>query len=174
MITRIDKLKTLTKHLSCKGKRKFDGPKYNSNQNCSQQLYLCECKNSLKHHVCEKDHVWNPSKCACENWKFLESIIGDSVATCDEIIEMTKSIPTKIVPIKAFHQKLFQQILIKIITCKIDHFCILLIFLLINRLLLIIVIIYCCLIKHQSKEKHLLPYPDTINKAKEIEINNIM
>ena len=63
--------------------------------------------------MCEKDHVWNPSKCACENWKFLESIIGDSVATCDEIIEMTKSVPTKIVPIKAFHQKLFQQILIK-------------------------------------------------------------
>ena len=34
MIARINESKTLTKHLSCKGKRKFDGPKNNPNQNC--------------------------------------------------------------------------------------------------------------------------------------------
>ena len=34
MIARINESKTLTKHLSCKGKRKFDGPKNNPNQKC--------------------------------------------------------------------------------------------------------------------------------------------
>ena len=32
MITDIDELKTLTKHISCKCKRRFDGKKYKSNQ----------------------------------------------------------------------------------------------------------------------------------------------
>ena len=32
MITGINELKTLTKHISCKCKCKFDGRKYNSNQ----------------------------------------------------------------------------------------------------------------------------------------------
>ena len=25
-----------------------------------------------KHHVCEKDYIWNPSTCSCENGKYLE------------------------------------------------------------------------------------------------------
>ena len=53
----------------------------------------------------EKGYIWNPSRCACENGKYLERIIGDSVITCDEIIGMTKAIPTKSVPI--VKQKLF-------------------------------------------------------------------
>ena len=28
-----------------------------------------------KHHVCEKDYIWNPSTCSCENRKYLASII---------------------------------------------------------------------------------------------------
>ena len=28
-----------------------------------------------KHHVCEKDYIWNPSTCSCENGKYLASII---------------------------------------------------------------------------------------------------
>ena len=32
MITGINELKTLTKHISCEGKYKFDGTKSNSNQ----------------------------------------------------------------------------------------------------------------------------------------------
>ena len=28
-----------------------------------------------KHHVCEKDYIWNPSTCGCENGKYLASII---------------------------------------------------------------------------------------------------
>ena len=31
-----------------------------------------------KHHVCEKDYVWNPAACSCENGKYLESIMDDS------------------------------------------------------------------------------------------------
>ena len=27
----------------------------------------------------EKDYIWNPSTCTCENGKYLGSIIGDSV-----------------------------------------------------------------------------------------------
>ena len=44
----------------------------------------CECKEP---HVCEKDYVWNPATCNCENDKYLSSIMNDSVTTCDEIIE---------------------------------------------------------------------------------------
>ena len=28
-----------------------------------------------KHYVCEKDYIWNPSTCSCENGKYLASII---------------------------------------------------------------------------------------------------
>ena len=28
-----------------------------------------------KHYVCEKDYIWNPSTCSCENRKYLASII---------------------------------------------------------------------------------------------------
>ena len=46
----------------------------------------CECK---EHPICEKDYIWNPSTCICENGKYLASIMDDSVITCDEIIEET-------------------------------------------------------------------------------------
>ena len=42
----------------------------------------------------EKDYIWNPGKCTCENGKYLESIIGDLVVTSDEIILVTKTVPT--------------------------------------------------------------------------------
>ena len=35
------------------------------------------------------------STCTCENGKYLGSIIGDSLITCDEIIEVIKTVPTK-------------------------------------------------------------------------------
>ena len=31
----------------------------------------CKCK---KIHVCEKDYVWNPASCICENGKYLASV----------------------------------------------------------------------------------------------------
>ena len=41
-----------------------------------------------QHHVCEKDHVWNPATCNCENGKNLASIMDDSVITCDKITDV--------------------------------------------------------------------------------------
>ena len=102
-----------------------------------------------KNHVCVKNYIWNPSTCACKIGKYFKSIIISSVFTCDEIIEMTKAIPTKTVPTKIILTKTvptnFNE---KKITFKIENFCISLNFSLIAISLLIIVSIYHCLIKH--------------------------
>ena len=47
MITGINKSKTLTKHISCECKCKFDGRKYNSNQWRNNYKCLCECKSII-------------------------------------------------------------------------------------------------------------------------------
>ena len=78
----------------------------------------CENKNLRKHHVCKKDYIWNLATCSCKISKYLASIIDDSNITCDEIIEETKTIPTKLNETKK--------------TCKMKHFYILLTFLLIT------------------------------------------
>ena len=39
-----------------------------------------------KHHICERNYMWNPSTCSCENRKYLVSITDDSVITCDKTI----------------------------------------------------------------------------------------
>ena len=48
--------------------------------------------------VCEKDYVWNPSACNCENRKYLASVMDDSVITRDKVIESynekIKTVPT--------------------------------------------------------------------------------
>ena len=84
MIIGISKLRTLTKHISCKCKYKFDVRNCNSDQWLNNSKYWCECK---KRHVCEKNYVWNPATCNCKDGKDLGSIIDDSAITCDEIIE---------------------------------------------------------------------------------------
>ena len=84
MITGINESKTLTKHLSCECKGKFDGRKCNLRQWWNNNKCQCECK---KIHVCEKDYVWNPSKCICENGKHLASIMDDSTVIYDEVIK---------------------------------------------------------------------------------------
>ena len=53
-------------------------------------------------------------------------------------------------------------------TCKRQNFYILLVFWLITIALLIGVSIYCYLIKHQEKQKHLLPFHFTNNELTEI------
>ena len=40
-----------------------------------------------KHHIREKDYIWNCATCSCENSKYLASSIDNSVITCDEIID---------------------------------------------------------------------------------------
>ena len=62
MITGINESKTLTKHISCECKCKFAGRKCNINQKWNNDKCWCECK---KHHICEKDYIWNPAKCSC-------------------------------------------------------------------------------------------------------------
>ena len=79
-----NELNTLTKDISCECKCKFDERKCNSNQWWNNNRCLCECK---KNHICEKDHIWNPSACSCKNGKYLASIIDVSLITCDKIID---------------------------------------------------------------------------------------
>ena len=52
MITGINESKTLTKHISCKCKCKFDKRKCSSNQWWNSNKCRCKCK---KHNMCEKD-----------------------------------------------------------------------------------------------------------------------
>ena len=82
MITGINESETLTKHISCECKCRFDGKTCNSDQWCNN--YKCQCE-SIKRHICQKDYVWNPATCSCENRKSLASITDDSAITCDKI-----------------------------------------------------------------------------------------
>ena len=52
IITGINQSKTLTKHISCECKCKFEGRKCNSDQWLTNNKYQCECQKS---HVCEED-----------------------------------------------------------------------------------------------------------------------
>ena len=67
IITEINESKTLTKHISCKGKCKFNSRKCSSNQKWNNDKCWCECKNPKKHHAYEKNYIWNPATCSFEN-----------------------------------------------------------------------------------------------------------
>ena len=82
IITGINELKTLTKHVSCKCE--FDGRECNSDQWWNNDKCQCECK---KCHVYEEDYLWNPATCSCKNGKYVASIMDNSAIMCDEIIE---------------------------------------------------------------------------------------
>ena len=101
MITEINKSETLSKHISCKRECKFDSRKCNSNQKWNNSKCWCDCKNLKEYHVCEKVYIWNPATCTFENGKYLESIIDNSVITCDKIIEATQTVASKTVPTKS-------------------------------------------------------------------------
>ena len=83
MIKGINESKTLTKHISCEFKCKFDGTKGNSDQWRNNDKCRCECE---KHDICEKDYIWNPATCSCGNGKYSARIIDDSAIVCDEVI----------------------------------------------------------------------------------------
>ena len=100
------------KHISCEWKCKIGGRKCNSIQKWNNDKCCCECINTKEQHVCEKDYIWNTATCNCENSKCLASIIDDSVITCNEIIEKTKTkyystktLRTKTVPAKINEKK---------------------------------------------------------------------
>ena len=44
---------------------------------------------------CQKDYSWNPSKCTCENTKYLKTSSNDSKIACDEIISVMDIVLTK-------------------------------------------------------------------------------
>ena len=92
-------------------KCKFDGRNYNSDQWWNNNKWWCKCK---KIHVCEKDYVWNPATCNCENGKYLASVIDDSATMSNDIIESYDD------------ERYFNE---KKVTCKIQNFYILLLFL---------------------------------------------
>ena len=93
MITGINKSKKLTKHISRESKCRLDERKYHSYQWWNNNKCLCECK---KRRVCQKDYIWNPSTCICENGKYLASIMDDSAIMCDEVNKETKAIPANL------------------------------------------------------------------------------
>ena len=84
MITEINELKILTKHILCECKCKFGGRKCDLNQWGNNIKCRRECR---KHHLCKQDFIWNPATCSCENGNYLASIMDDSAITCDEIID---------------------------------------------------------------------------------------
>ena len=43
----------------------------------------------------QKDYIWNPSTCICENSKNLKSIADTSVTECDETIIVMDNLSTK-------------------------------------------------------------------------------
>ena len=150
MITGKNESKTITKHISCECKCRFNGKKCNSNQWWKNNTCRRECK---KHHACEKDYIWNPATCNCENGKFLVSIMDDSPITCDNIKESYNK-ETNYNEKKA--------------TCNMQNFYISLVFSLNTIALLIPVSVYCYLMKYQAKQKYLLPFHDTSYKLKQV------
>ena len=74
----------IKKQISSEYKCKFDQRKCNSDQWWNSNKCWWECK---KRHLCEKDYVWNPATCKCENWKYLASIMDDSAIICDEFTD---------------------------------------------------------------------------------------
>ena len=61
----------------------------NSNQNWNKNKCCYKWK---KLHISEKDYIWNPAVCSCKNGKYLASIIGNSVITCNETTDARETI----------------------------------------------------------------------------------
>ena len=109
-------------------------------QQCNSDKCLYECK---RHHLYEKDDIWNPAICSCKNGKYLESIMDDSAITCGEVIEKTKIVPTN------FNEKICknnnqQNTKFLYFTCLFINY----------HTLLVTVSIYCYLVKYRAKQKN--------------------
>ena len=104
---------------------------FNSGQWWNNNKYWCVHK---KRHVSEKDYIWNPATCICENQKDLGSITAYPVITGYKFIDVeVKSNDGK--------TETFPKMYLKKVVYKKQSFYILLEFLLINIELLIVVII---------------------------------
>ena len=125
MITGINESKTLTKHISCKCKCRFDERKCNSGQWWNNDKCQCECKNR---NVCRKDYVWNPDTCNWANWKYLASILDGLLIIREEVIDADAEAKSTD-EAKLYDQTNFNE---KNITCKTRNFYIFFAFLLIT------------------------------------------
>ena len=83
VITSKNKAKAMTEHISCDTKCKFNSTKCNSKQKWYNKTRHCERR---RYNKCKKDFSQNPSRCICENSKYLKSIAATSVTDCDEIV----------------------------------------------------------------------------------------
>ena len=71
------------KHISWECKYNFDVKKCDSNQIWNNNKCWPDSKNPKEHRCTKKYYTWNPATCSCGNDKYLESIIDNSVITCD-------------------------------------------------------------------------------------------
>ena len=117
---------------------------------------------SKKIHASEKDYVWNPAICNCENGKYFASIMDDSRIICDEVMKSYDDEEIKTIPTNFNEEKEI---------CKTNNFYLLLAFLLIAIAFLIAVSIYCYLIKYRGK--HLLPFHNTNDKLSKFYADSI-
>ena len=58
LITNKKEAKTMTNHISCDCKCKFNSTTCKSNKKCNNKTCQYECK---YYHTCKKDYSWNPS-----------------------------------------------------------------------------------------------------------------
>ena len=91
-ITRINKAKTLLKHISYDWIWEFNSTPCNSNQKWNNETYQRDCKNYC---TSKKDYRWNPNTCICENSKYLKSIPDTSVIACDRIMHAVDVVSAK-------------------------------------------------------------------------------
>ena len=63
MITNKNEAITMTKHISCDCKCKFNSTTYNSKQTLNNKTCQFECK---IYRSCKKDYNWNRGTCICE------------------------------------------------------------------------------------------------------------
>ena len=92
MITNKNEARTMTKHISCDCKCNLNSTTCNSNQKWNNKTCQWECTN---YHKWEKDYRCNPTRCICENSKYLKIIVDTSVTECDEIIAVMDIVSTK-------------------------------------------------------------------------------
>ena len=88
MITRINEVRGVVKHISCDRECKFNSTTCHSNQKLNNDKCQCECK---KYPTTKKDYSWNPRACIRENSRYLKSIADCSVIVCNEIINAMDS-----------------------------------------------------------------------------------
>ena len=109
---RINEAKTLTKHIVCDCKYKLM-VENNVNQKQNNGKCLCECENPIQHCLCKKYNAWNPSTCGFEinnylkhlkTYAYTRVITDDAVTECNEIIDMTETLPANSNDEKAIHK----------------------------------------------------------------------